>query len=112
MKQLGMQKSDGKHRYWKKQIQSWRESGLTQSEFCRRHRLKVHQMVYWRKKINEPESSVQFVSLDLERFVDHETASGTTPIRLNVGNGFCVEVDKGFDPATLKQLIVTLRQIR
>ena len=36
--------------YWKQHIESWQETGLSQTEYCRRHKLKHHQLVYCRKK--------------------------------------------------------------
>jgi hypothetical protein len=35
-----------KRTYWKQQIDSWQQTGLSQTEYCRRHDLKHHQLVY------------------------------------------------------------------
>ncbi len=35
-----------KRRYWKRHIQSWRSSGLTQAEYQRQHNLPQWQFVY------------------------------------------------------------------
>ena len=44
--------------YWKEQIESWQASGLSQSEFCQRHNLKLHRFVYWRKRFIRPVNPV------------------------------------------------------
>ncbi|RJQ64970.1 MAG: hypothetical protein C4530_01345, partial [Desulfobacteraceae bacterium] len=46
-------------RYWEEQIESWQESGLSQCEFCRRHNLKYHRFVYWRKRFIQPAAPIR-----------------------------------------------------
>ena len=38
--------------FWYEHVVSWRQSGLTQSGYCRREGLKLHQWHYWRKKLD------------------------------------------------------------
>jgi len=101
-----------KRRYWENQIARWKESGLSQAEYCRRYHLKVHQMVYWKKALAEPnpKTSPQFVRLDLERVIDDGAAPAPTALRLVFGDTFFIEVNRGFDPATLEKLLRTLRR--
>ena len=40
-----------KRQYWQEQFENWKESGLTQAEYCRRHGLKQHQWWYWKKRL-------------------------------------------------------------
>ena len=104
--------SAAKRQYWEKQLARWKESGLSQAAYCRRHHLKVHQMVYWKKKFADPtpKATPQFVRLDLEPVMNRPTPSTPTTLRLVVGDFFTIEVGKGFDPATLEQLLATLRK--
>ena len=37
---------------WKSLIEQWRQSGQTQSEFCKRHDLKTHQLSYWIRRLD------------------------------------------------------------
>ena len=39
-----------KRHYWKTHIASWQASRVSQADYCRRHKLKFHQFVYWRRK--------------------------------------------------------------
>ena len=50
-----------KRSYWKQHIDSWQETGLTQAEYCRRHNLKHHQLVYWKKRFSHTETGLSFV---------------------------------------------------
>ena len=97
-----------KRRYWKKHVQAWRASGLPQAQYCRRYDLKVHCLVYWRKKFarKNPEP-ISFVQLKLP-----DEFQRTRPATIKVTIGRCrIEVERGFDPDTLKRLITTLGQL-
>ncbi len=43
--------SQSKHEYWKPIINAWRDSGLSQSAFCRKNDLNLPRFTYWRAKI-------------------------------------------------------------
>jgi len=97
-----------KRRYWKKHVETWRASGMLQAQYCRQHNLKVHCLVYWRKKfVRRDQPPVPFVQLKLpEEFQMPRPAA----IKIAVGN--CrIEVEHGFDPDTLRQIIHTLGQL-
>lgn len=38
---------------WKQHLQSWRDSGLSQSAWCRQHNIKPNQFWYWRNKLDQ-----------------------------------------------------------
>jgi hypothetical protein len=39
--------------HWRRHIEDWRSSGLTQQAFCRDRDLSYHQFHYWRRKITQ-----------------------------------------------------------
>ena len=39
-----------KAQYWQAVIQQWRDSGLTQTQFCTEQDIKLHNFQYWLKK--------------------------------------------------------------
>ena len=97
-----------KRRSWKKHVEAWRASGLPQAQYCRQHNLKVHCLVYWRKRFaRKNQDPVSFVQLKLPRELRQP---GPSAIRVAVG-GYRIEIQRGFDPDTLKQLIATLGQL-
>ena len=85
---------------WKRRIREWEDSGLTQVEYCKQNELKISAFLYWRKNLSEkkqPRPSFVEVSLSpTNRF---------SPIRIEIGNRFSVEVAKGYDPAALEHII-------
>jgi hypothetical protein len=66
-----------KRRSWERHIQMWRASGLSQTEYQRKHNLSKWQFVYWKKKFEQPVSSeVSLVPISLPQAMP--TASYTT----------------------------------
>ena len=98
-----------KRNYWKHHIDSWQETGLTQAEYCRRHNLKHHQLVYWKKRFVKTETDVSFVPLKIEELLDISTRQDQAPLTLIINNQFKIEIGAGFDTQLLRQVIVALR---
>ena len=98
-----------KRSFWKQHIDSWQESELTQAEYCRRHNLKHHQLVYWKRRFSHSETGVSFVPLKLEDFLDTTAPPDRASLCLVINNHFKVEIRAGFDAQLLRQLIFALR---
>ena len=97
--------------YWKHHIDSWQETGLTQSEYCRRHNLKHHQLIYWKKRFLKTETDVSFAALKLEDLLDKPNPADHNALNLVVDNHFKIEIRYGFDAQLLRQLIFALRAL-
>lgn len=95
--------------YWEKQVMQWEVSGLSQAEYCRKHHLKSHKFLYWKQKMTRQEAAPRFVQVDLHP-VPEPDAAVASPLRVIFSDHLCIEVHKGFDPATLEQVILTLRR--
>ncbi len=96
--------------FWKKQIRNWQESGLSQSEFCRTNNLIPHRFTYWKRKlVKQQEKAVSLVQVDMKTKLNTKPAY-RSPLRIVFNNQFHIEVDRDFDPVTLRQLVYTLKQ--
>ena len=98
-----------KRSYWKQHIDCWQETGLTQTEYCRRHSLKHHQLVYWKKRFSNTETDVSFVPLKLEDLLDIPARQDQASLILVTNNHFKIEIRAGFDAQLLRQLIFALQ---
>ena len=99
---------------WNTHITSWQASRLSQTEYCRRHKLKFHQFVYWRRKF-APKAAVPISLVQVPvAAVARATGYGPRPtaLRVALAPDLCIEVCPGFDPPTLKQVVTALRGIR
>ena len=99
-----------KRRLWKQHIEDWQTGEFSQAEYCRKHHLKVHRFIYWKKKFHTPKTSQALVELKLPPMPFTNQVSPASPLRLSV-NKFEVAVDRDFDPITLRQLIYTLEHV-
>jgi hypothetical protein len=101
-----------KRSYWKQHIDSWQETGLTQAEYCRRHNLKHHQLVYWKKRFLRTETNVTFMPLKLDDWLmDRPAQPDRQSLCLEINDRFKVEIRAGFDTQLLRQLIFALREL-
>jgi len=100
-----------KRNHWKKHIEKWKESGLTQSEYCRRNDLKIKSFGYWKGRIlnNEP-SEVQFCRLPVP-VIQKETSPPEHSLVLRIGKHHEITIGDKFKPETLSRLIHTLRNL-
>ena len=108
------QEQDQKRQYWETHIASWQASRVSQAEYCRRHELKFHQFVYWRRKFiaqsSAPLSLVQVPLAALARATGYDLRA--MAFRVALAPDLCIEVSPGFDPPTLQQVVTALRGIR
>lgn len=97
------QDPEKKRRFWKTHIERWSHSGLSQVHYCQANGLIPHRFTYWKKRLSQSNATVSFVPLQL-------TENLPVPVKkcsfnLVTPNGYRIEVDAGFDPSALKQLI-------
>ena len=96
-----------KRRFWEHHIQSWRASGLTQTEYQRRHNLPKWQFVYWKKKLDKPTVSGEMALVPIPL----PPASTATPLNLIVNERYRIEISEGFQPAVLAQVLEVVNRV-
>jgi len=96
-----------KAQFWENHIKACKGSGLSQTEYCLQNNLKPHRFWYWKKRFKKlAKEEIRFVPLNIPRKdQNHPVASIITP------NGYRIELADGFDPATVGQLIHTIRDL-
>lgn len=100
-----------KRALWKQHIESWQSSGLTQSAYCRQHELKVHQLVYWKKRFVQTDSGITFVPLKIRHSQPPSAGMCSASMRVIVDRDLQIELGADFDPRLLCRLITTLRSL-
>jgi hypothetical protein len=116
----GKQMEDGKNWHarleetrelWRNHMKTWQESGLSQAAYCRQHQINHHKFLYWKKRIlGKPALATltTFAELPLGKIFDRPERSLLGPITLAIRPGYRIEIEKGFDPGTLLELIRVL----
>lgn len=104
-------RSAQKYRYWQEHIERWQQSGLSQVEYCSQNGIKPRRWGYWKKKLTRKstEAGISFVPVQLSSSLPMPVTRSN--LNLFTSNGYKVEVGIGFDPSTLKQLILTVQSL-
>ena len=79
-----------KREFWEEQIRFWQESGLSQSEYCKRHGIRSSQWFYWRRRCRYTETNLPLISLKLPSI--NGSVQGAAMLRVITPNGFTIEV--------------------
>jgi len=88
--------------YWRRLVTKQAESGLKPATFCREHQINLNLFYRWRRRFrNEQPQGVSAGFVELVPCVT-EPASG---LRIRLGETVSIEVDRGFDPVTLRAVI-------
>jgi len=87
---------------WRALVEKHAKSGMSAVAFCKEKRINPQRFYFWRKRFNRDTHKAGFIRLVP---TSKTTSSG---IRIQLGHGICVEVEKGFDPITLREAIDAL----
>lgn len=106
-------KETEKKRYWQEHIQAWRQSGLSQANFCKARSLALSTFHYWRRKIGQGcNDSPRFYPLAVMPSIEALDKSSPGILRVILGDRrFVLEIGEDFAETTLKKLIVALEQL-
>jgi hypothetical protein len=88
--------------YWRRLIDKQVASGLNPSGFCREHEISLQRFYHWRRRFGEQavhEKGAGF--FELVPCSDHPHSG----VRIRLGQRLCVEVERGFDPLTLRGVV-------
>ena len=100
-----------KRKFWQAQVKDWKESSLTQAEYCRRQGLKAHRLGYWvNKPSTESVPSNQPLAL-VEIPIQKIPVCGNAALKLTIDNRYQVEISDNFTPTTLEQVLLVLRRV-
>jgi hypothetical protein len=107
--------------HWRRLVEGWPASGLTQAQYCERHGISIASLHRWRERlagerrsVAVPErrraapDAVQLVPVQLRG----EPAMGQrcTQVRIVFPDGVRVELSAGVDAATLREVMALLRE--
>ena len=106
----GRARDEQKERQWRRRISQWRASGLSVRAFCARHGLASASFYAWRRVL-ERRAAEQPAFVPVQVVADTMPAQ-TSALEVVLADGRTVRVAPGFDAATLRQLLVVLREER
>jgi len=86
-------------RYWTDSVERQAASGMSGRAWCRENEVNLDRFYSWRRKL-AASSAGGFIKL--------RTGSEEAGIRIRLGAEPSIEVDRGFDPATLRAVLAAL----
>lgn len=116
MESSNTQNHTSKQKHWGKHISCWKESCLSQKQYCLRHGIAISTFSYWKRKLinlHETPGPKRFFALTVKdagpALSKQEPPTG---IRLSLCNDkFKIDLEKEFSETTLRKLIATLETI-
>jgi len=91
--------------HWRTIIEDQATSGLNITAYCREKQIKRHQFHSWQRRLREQQSGAGgFLEL-----IPGKASKAGSKIRIHPGTELIIEVERGFDPLTLRAVIETLR---
>lgn len=92
-------------KFWKKHIERWSKTELTQNAYCRANKLRPNRFTYWKTKFKKQNLPVEFVQVTPVPLETPLACHSSNTIKLNMKSGFQVEVPDGFSQITLERLL-------
>lgn len=104
---------DKREQFWRFNLKAWASSGLSQAEYCRRNDLNLARFGYWKRRFSKENIPVEFVQVSTGPVKSTPLFQniGTSSLRITMGSEFAIEVLDDFSPATLEQVLLTLKRI-
>lgn len=101
--------SESKQQLWSDRIAAWKESGLSQKQYCDQHQLTYSTFVYWRgrlKRLNGDDTTSGKVNFLPVMFRKEQAI-----LTLRISDRHSIEIRPGFDPDLLGQVIQAVQQV-
>ena len=108
-------------RFWLKHLQRWRQSGLSQAQYCRQQHLSAPAFGWWKGRLSAACRPAESMT-DLEERTDPQGAfvevavsgsggmggCGTWPYEIALMNPCCLRLGRGFECERVRQLLALL----
>jgi hypothetical protein len=91
--------------YWRTIIDKHTESGMSAAAFCKQQGINSQRFYCWRRRFLAESPGNGFI-----RLVPASTST-FSGIRISLDHGITLEVDKGFDPVTFREVIDALHTL-
>ena len=91
---------------WQGLVSEQAQSGMSAAAFCKEKQLNLHGFYFWRRRF-KTESTLKVTGAFLE-LVPSASKIRESGVRICLGERLSIELDRGFDPLTLRNAIDAL----
>jgi transposase-like protein len=99
--------TEDRHTHWRTIIDNQTASGMNIAAYCRESHIHPSLFYTWRRKLRKRQPPAGGF---LELIPGRLTEAATSGIRIRLGGKLAVEVERGFDPFTLRAVVETLSE--
>lgn len=92
--------------FWTRHVKGWRSSGLTQRQYCQRHRLLKGTLGYWASTLNKPKTTEPAL-VEVGR-TEAKPEGQHSPIELVVERRYLLRLWPGMEPEHLRDVLSVL----
>lgn len=91
--------------YWQHRIADWKESGLSQKQYCREHQLKLPTFQYWKSKVERQSLTKSLLPVTLKPSSSSATQSFPSGISISVKDHISIQLEICFNRDTLLDVL-------
>lgn len=95
--------------FWQAHVEAWRESGLTQRAYCRRHELPEGHLSHWKHRLRKEQRRLSAKTRLVDIRVVEESTPGSVDHQGDLALVFCsglrLEIGNGVNPVTLRRVV-------
>lgn len=98
--------------FYQRHLANWKDTGLSQAEYCRQNGLIRHRFGYWKRKLFKEAGQVEFAVLPVslpEQSTPFIQDNISSRLRLMVGSRFSLEIPDQFCQDTLTKVLQILQ---
>jgi hypothetical protein len=97
---------------WKTHLESWKNSGLSQAEYCKRNNLKPVTFSYWKcRQKNEANQSSGFVAVNIPKTIAKSKYNASDSFRIDLPDGMKLTFSIQTAPERIAKIISVLRRV-
>ena len=101
-----------RRKYWTAQVQRWKESGLTQREYCKKEDLSIERFGAWKRRLDhENQSDSGCLVAVPPKIVSSALFTARPALGLVVDERYRVEIPDAFSPFTLEAVLQVLSRL-
>lgn len=91
--------------FWKNHLSYWKQSKLSQAEYCRQNNLNKCLFSKWKIKLFNEKENKPFIEIPIENFTKESSKNG---IELVINDSIKVMLDKNYNEELLIKLLKTM----
>lgn len=97
---------------WRKHVEGWKRSGLSQDAYCRKNGISKSTLGHWKRRLERDATAgnVQTV-VPVPIQITTPEKKPAVQLQLRIGERYRVDIQDDFSPATLEKLLRTLNRL-